>query len=80
MSKRLQVLLPDNEYSQLRRFASAQKKSVADVVRESIRNRLERGRPVEPSQRLAALLRFTRFSGPTGDIEQLLAEIEQGRE
>ena len=30
-------------------------------------------------RRIAAVLRFARFSGPTGDIDQLLAEIERGR-
>ncbi|MDE2695904.1 MAG: hypothetical protein OXH97_05235 [Chloroflexota bacterium] len=32
-----------------------------------------------PEQRIAAVLRFARFSGPTGDIDQLLDEIERGR-
>jgi hypothetical protein len=26
-------------------------------------------------ERIAAVLRFARFSGPTGDIDQILAEI-----
>ena len=41
-----------------------------------------RARPEERAaleQRVAAVLRFARFSGPTGDIDQLLAEIERGR-
>lgn len=32
-----------------------------------------------PEQRIAAVLRFARFAGPTGDIDQILAEIERGR-
>ena len=34
---------------------------------------------VAPEQRIAAVLRFARFTGPTGDIDQLLSEIERGR-
>ena len=30
-------------------------------------------------ERIAAVLRFARFIGPTGDIDQLLSEIERGR-
>ena len=36
-------------------------------------------RQVAPEQRIAAVLRFARFAGPTGDIDQLLGEIERGR-
>ena len=34
---------------------------------------------VAPEERIAAVLRFARFAGPTGDIDQLLSEIERGR-
>jgi len=34
---------------------------------------------VAPEERIAAVLRFARFIGPTGDIDQLLSEIERGR-
>lgn len=41
-----------------------------------------RARPEEREaveRRIAAVLRFARFAGPTGDIDQLLTEIERGR-
>jgi len=34
---------------------------------------------VAPEERIAAVLGFARFTGPTGDIDQLLSEIERGR-
>lgn len=34
---------------------------------------------VDPAAKVAELLEFARFSGPTGDIEQILEEIERGR-
>lgn len=30
------------------------------------------------SKRIAAVLNLARFAGPTGDIDQILAEIERG--
>ncbi|HEY5477485.1 MAG TPA: hypothetical protein VIK11_12315 [Tepidiformaceae bacterium] len=79
MSKRLQVLLPDDEYRAVADAAQRQGKPVARIVRESLRRTLAEETDLEPEQRIAAVLRFARFAGPTGDIAQLLDEIERGR-
>ncbi|HMO55259.1 MAG TPA: CopG family transcriptional regulator [Tepidiformaceae bacterium] len=80
MSKRLQVVLPDDEYRALTEAARRQGKPVAAVVRDSLRKALAQAETSGPEERLAAILRFARFSGPTGDIEQLLEEIARGRD
>ncbi|HMO95095.1 MAG TPA: CopG family transcriptional regulator [Tepidiformaceae bacterium] len=80
MSKRLQVVLPDDEYRALTEAARRQGKPVAAAVRDSLRNALAQAETSGPEERLAAILRFARFSGPTGDIEQLLEEIARGRD
>ena len=49
------------------------------LVRDSLRRTLTEETEPDPDRRIAAVLRFARFAGPTGDIEQLLQEIEQGR-
>ncbi len=79
MSKRLQIILPDDEYEAVADAARRQGKPVASVVRESLRRTLAEGTEMDPAERIAAVLRFARFSGPTGEIEQILAEIEEGR-
>ncbi|MBI5508678.1 MAG: antitoxin [Deltaproteobacteria bacterium] len=79
MSKRLQVLMRDKEYQALQRLCRRQKRTVADWVRESIRLRLVSEESEPPERRIARVLAFARHSAPTGDIEQLLAEIERGR-
>lgn len=77
MSKRLQIILPDDEYQAVAQAARRQGKPVARVVRESIRRMLSEEGEIE--QRIAAVLNFARSAGPTGDIDQILAEIERGR-
>lgn len=79
VSKRLQILLPEDEYRALADAAQRQGKPVARVVRESLRRALAEDTEFEPEERIAAVLRFARFAGPTGDIDQLLNEIERGR-
>ncbi|MDA0350607.1 MAG: antitoxin [Chloroflexi bacterium] len=79
MSKRLQVVLPDDEYRAIQDAAKRQGKPIARIVRDSLRRTVAEEPEIEPAERIAAVLRFARFSGPTGDIEQMLEEIERGR-
>ena len=79
MSKRLQVMMADDEYRALARVASRRRTSVAEVVRDSLRRTVAEGAEPDPERRIAAILTFARFAGPTGDIEQVLQEIERGR-
>lgn len=79
MSKRLQVLLEDEELQEIRAVARAHRLTVAEWVRQTLR----RGRSEEPVRPAAAKLEALRdavaHEFPTGDIEQLLAEIDRGR-
>ncbi len=78
MSKRLQIVLPDDEYRAVADAAHRQGKPVARLVRESLRRTLAEG-DQDPEQRIARVLRFARFEGPTGEIDEVLDEIERGR-
>jgi hypothetical protein len=79
MSKRLQVVMPDDEYRAIEDAARREGKPVARVVRETlVRGLADRAEP-DPEERIAAVLRFARFAGPTGDIETILSDIERGR-
>lgn len=78
MSKRLQVLLDEEELRAVQRVAKASQLTVAEWVRQTLRAGYQR-QPVHPARRkLAALDRALKHAFPTGDIGQLLAEIEKG--
>ena len=78
MSKRLQVLLGESEYRDLKKVARRNQMSVSEWVRQAIRT--VRGRePVQLSARkLSAVRAAARHGFPVGDIGQMVAEIESG--
>ena len=77
MSKRLQVLLPEKDYRALAVVSRKESKTIAEWVRDSIRRRLKVVEPPSPEKKLSKILKYARYSGPTGDIEQILSEIEK---
>lgn len=78
MPKRLQVIIADPEYREIQRAARSRHMSLAQWVRQA----LELARREEPigsvSKKLEAVRRAVQHEGPTGDIEQMLSEIEAG--
>ena len=78
MSKRLQVLLPDRELSDIPRLARSEKLTVGEWVRRALREaRLSRP-AVAPETKLKSVRNAAKLSFPTADIQQMLGEIEQG--
>ena len=78
MSKRLQVLLDEEEFDRLRMTARAEGVTVSEHVRALIR-RDQRDRPSKDVERkLAAIREATKLNFPTADIEEILADIERG--
>jgi hypothetical protein len=78
MSKRLQVLLKDPEYREIRQAARARNLSVAEWVRQALRA-VRRSEPSgSADKKIAAIRAAARFEYPTADIEQMLEEIERG--
>ena len=78
MSKRLQVLLPDSEMEEIRRLARREHLALGEWVRRILREARSH-RPVhEPQAKLKAVRKAAEYAFPTGDIEQILAEIERG--
>ena len=78
MSKRLQVLLDEEEIREIQRMARRHRMSVAEWVRQSLRA----ARRLEPlgdaKKKLDVVRAASRHSFPTGDIGQVLGEIERG--
>jgi predicted ATPase len=78
VTKRLQVLLEEEELREIQRAARRQRVTVAEWVRTALRAARQE-EPVRRAERkLEALRQATRHSFPSGDIESMLAEIERG--
>jgi hypothetical protein len=79
MSKRLQVLLDEPELREIERAARAQRTTVAEWVRQALRAACQRESSTDERRKLAAIRAAARHTFPTGDMDQMLAEIESGR-
>ena len=78
MSKRLQVLLKEDEYREIRKIARRNRMTVAEWVRQALR-KARREEPVRTKEeKLAALREALKHRHPAPDIEQMNKEIEQG--
>jgi hypothetical protein len=78
MSKRLQVILEDEEMREIKRLAGLQKISVAEWVRKALRAARQK-QPVRSTEtKIQSVRAAARHSFPTADIEDILREIESG--
>ena len=78
MSKRLQVLLEESELRDIQRVARAQKMTVAEWVRQVLREARRREPVGDVRKKLEVVRAAARHSYPTAEIDQMIAEIEQG--
>lgn len=78
MAKRLQVILQDPDYREIQKMARSRHMSLAEWVRQA----LDSARRKEPlgniDKKLVAIRAATQHDYPSGDIENMLAEIEKG--
>ncbi len=77
MSKRLQVLLEESEMREIRKLARAKRMTVAEWVRQALRFVRDEVPREESARKLAAVRTATRHNFPTGDIAEMLSEIDQ---
>ena len=78
MSKRLQVLLPDNEFSEIRGLAERERLTVAAWVRRALDDAKRRQASGDPAKKVAAIRAAAGHDFPSGDIASMLGEIERG--
>jgi hypothetical protein len=78
MAKRLQVILKDVEYREVQRAARTRHVSIAQWVRDALDAARRREPSGDVSMKLQSIRASAAFSFPTGDIDQMLAEIEAG--
>jgi hypothetical protein len=70
--------MDDEELQEIQESARRERVTTAEWVRQRLREARERqGRP-DIAAKLAAVQAAYRQQGPTGDIEQMLSEIERG--
>ena len=78
MSKRLQVLLDEDELREIQRIARTRRMTVAEWVRQALRSAGQSEPLREASKKLEAVRAAARHSFPTGDIDQMLGDVEKG--
>lgn len=78
MAKRLQVLVRDPDYREIRRIARSRHMSIAEWVRQAL-DLARRHEPVtNPGKKLETIRVAVRHGYPTADIGAMLEEIESG--
>jgi hypothetical protein len=78
MSKRLQVLIEPKEYKTFQQLAKEVGLSLGEWVRQALRRVASTTSRKSAEQKLAHIHKYSQYNAPTGDIEQILAEIEKG--
>jgi transposase-like protein len=78
MSQRLQVLLDEREFAEIRRVARRHRMTVAEWVRQALRQARREESGGDPRRKLAVVREAARGAYPTADITQMLDEIERG--
>lgn len=78
MSKRLQVLLDEAEWRDIRRVARANRMTVAEWVRQALRAARTRTPGSDALRKLDVIRAAVRQTFPTAEIDLMLEEIERG--
>lgn len=79
MSKRLQLIMKEKEIERLRRCAQRGGLTLSEWARQALeRARRDQEGPT-PEQKRNALDRALQCGHPTGDLDEVLADIERGR-
>ena len=78
MSKRLQILVPDQEMSEIQRLARRERVTVGEWVRRALREARADKPSRDPETKLKAVRRASQYAFPTADLDRMLREIERG--
>ncbi len=78
MSKRLQVLLDESDMEEFQRIAKRHHLTLAEWVRQTLRAARRLEPSIDTGTMLKAIRTASRHSFPSGEIDDLLAEIERG--
>lgn len=80
MSTRLQIVVQEEEARRYRRCAEREGLSMSEWARRALQRAERQQEGPTPQEKLRALEEALKCEHPTGKIEQILAEIERGRD
>lgn len=75
----MQVLFDEPEYRRVVRVARARGMTVSEWVRHALREAAREEPTIDRGRKLAAIRAAAACSFPSGDIDEMLADIERGR-
>jgi predicted phage gp36 major capsid-like protein len=78
MTKRLQVLLGDEELAEIQELARRRHQTTASWVREALRAARDTASYPETGRKLRAVREAAAHAYPIAEVEGVLAEIERG--
>jgi len=78
MTRRLQVLLDDEELAEIQELARRRHQTTAAWVREALRTARDTATYPEAGRKLRAVREAVSHGYPVAEIEDVLAEIERG--
>jgi len=78
MNQRLQVLVEEHELQEIRQAARRDRLTVAEWVRQALREARQSRAQASLKRKLAAIRKASESAAPTADIDQMLIEIERG--
>jgi hypothetical protein len=78
VSKRLQVVMGNEELEILRAAAAASHQTLSEWVRAELRHAARRRSDIDAGHRIDVIRRAAGHAFPAPDIEQMLEEIESG--
>lgn len=78
MSKRLQVILDDEELGEIQRVARKHRMTTAEWVRQALRKARQSEPRGDAKKKLATVRAAVGHTFPTADVDQMLQEIERG--
>jgi predicted transcriptional regulator len=78
MTKRLQVLLDDEELAEIQELARRRHQTTAAWVREALRVARDTPAYPETGRKLRAVREAAAHTYPAGDVDDMLHEIERG--
>lgn len=78
MSKRLQVLFDEEELQEIQEFARRHHLTLAEWVRQTLREALRRQPRQSAASKRQAVRRAMEHEFPTADVDEMIAQIERG--
>jgi predicted 2-oxoglutarate/Fe(II)-dependent dioxygenase YbiX len=78
MSKRLQVILDDDEMKEIAALARTRKMTISGWVRTALREARSRYPHIAGDRKIQVVRAAIKHGFPTSDMDKMLAEIESG--